>query len=250
MSTLALRETGTDLAFEQHGDGVPVVFLHGLTFDRTTWRPIIDRLGDGVRSIAIDLPGHGATGGGPCSLDEMAARVRALVDGLGVERPVVVGHSMSGGIATVYAAAHPARGAVIVDSAPDIRPFVELVQRLESALPWCSATGTKRSAPRPPSCRPGSIASSPPSTCRSCTSSAMSSRSMTVANSRPACRLHRSRSGPTAGISCTLRSPIALPHAFAASSRCAARSGRRSKLAKPSSAIPMSQTSTTSTCER
>jgi pimeloyl-ACP methyl ester carboxylesterase len=135
MSTVAFRGTGTDLAFEQHGDGVPVVFLHGLTFDRTTWRPIIDQLGAGVRSIAIDLPGHGATGGrASCSLDEVAARVRALVDGLGVERPVVVGHSMSGGIATVYAAAHPARGAVIVDSSPDMRPFVELVQRLESAL--------------------------------------------------------------------------------------------------------------------
>jgi pimeloyl-ACP methyl ester carboxylesterase len=134
MSSIAVRETNAALAFEEHGAGVPVVFLHGLTFDRGTWRPIIDRLGVGVHSIAVDLPGHGATGGAPCDLDDVAGRLRALVDQLGVERPVVVGHSMSGGVAAIYAAAHPVRGAVIVDNSLDIRPFVELVQRLEAAL--------------------------------------------------------------------------------------------------------------------
>jgi pimeloyl-ACP methyl ester carboxylesterase len=134
MSTLAVRRADTDLAFEHDGDGIPVVFLHGLTFDRTTWLPIIDRLGPGVHSIAIDLPGHGATGGAPCDIEEVAARVRALVDQLGVERPVVVGHSMSGAIATIYAAAYPARGAAIVDNSPDVRPIAGLVQSLEGAL--------------------------------------------------------------------------------------------------------------------
>ena len=59
------RTASGGLAYEMHGDGIPVVFLHGLTFDRTTWRPIIERLGDGVRSIAVDLPGHGDTAGEP-----------------------------------------------------------------------------------------------------------------------------------------------------------------------------------------
>ena len=62
------RSTSDGLAYEQHGDGVPVVFLHGLTFDRTAWRPIIQRLGQEVCSIAFDLPGHGVTGGAPCTL--------------------------------------------------------------------------------------------------------------------------------------------------------------------------------------
>jgi pimeloyl-ACP methyl ester carboxylesterase len=52
---------------------MPVVFLHGLTFDRTTWRPIIERLGEGVCSVALDLPGHGETADEPCSLHEAAA---------------------------------------------------------------------------------------------------------------------------------------------------------------------------------
>ena len=39
-----------------------------LTFDRTTWAPIIQGLGTDVRTVAIDLPGHGETGGSPSSL--------------------------------------------------------------------------------------------------------------------------------------------------------------------------------------
>src|SRR5437016_4952924 len=66
---------GEPLAYETHGDGVPVVFLHGLTFDRRTWRPIIARLGAGVRSIAIDLPGHGASPGPACELEQLAGRI-------------------------------------------------------------------------------------------------------------------------------------------------------------------------------
>jgi pimeloyl-ACP methyl ester carboxylesterase len=134
MATITEAVQSADLAFEQRGAGVPVVFLHGLTFNRTTWQPIVDRLGDSVHSIAVDLPAHGTTGGPPCGLDGVVRRVRALVDNLGVERPLLVGHSMSGAIASLYATEHPARGAVIIDNSPDIRPFAELVQRLEGAL--------------------------------------------------------------------------------------------------------------------
>ncbi len=38
------------LAYEVEGAGTPVVFLHGLTFDRRTWRPIVERLGGSVPS--------------------------------------------------------------------------------------------------------------------------------------------------------------------------------------------------------
>jgi len=67
-------------------------------------------------------------------LARLAALLRDQLDALGVERPVVVGHSMSGGLAMVYAARHPVRGVVTVDSPPDVRPFAALVRRLEAAL--------------------------------------------------------------------------------------------------------------------
>ena len=87
-----------------------------------------------VRSIAIDLPAHGESGGAPAPLDEVAAQVHELLGSLAVDRPVVVGHSMSGGLASLYATAYPTRGVVAVDNGPDIRPFAQLVQRLEPAL--------------------------------------------------------------------------------------------------------------------
>jgi pimeloyl-ACP methyl ester carboxylesterase len=61
MATATDLEAG--LAYDIEGSGTPVVFLHGLTFDRRTWRPIIDRLDGAVTSIAIDLPAHGDSGG-------------------------------------------------------------------------------------------------------------------------------------------------------------------------------------------
>ena len=122
------------LTYESHGTGTPVVLLHGLTFDRTSWRPIVQRLGDDLRTIAIDLPAHGESGGSPCTLDDLAAQVHDLMEQLGVERPIVVGHSMSGGVAMLYAAAYPSRGAVVVDQPFDIRPFARFARQLEPAL--------------------------------------------------------------------------------------------------------------------
>src|ERR1700739_2236884 len=118
--------TATDLqaglAYDIEGTGTPVVFLHGLTFDRRTWRPVIDRLDGAVTSIAIDLPAHGGRGGDPAPLGTRGRRVPRLVEALGVERPVVVGHSMAAGIAGLYASAHPARGIVLVDQATEVLP--------------------------------------------------------------------------------------------------------------------------------
>jgi pimeloyl-ACP methyl ester carboxylesterase len=130
----AATESVTGLAYDDEGAGPAVVFLHGLTFDRRSWAPIIERLDGCVRSIAIDLPAHGDSGGAPTSLDEVVAQVHQLAGSLAVDRPILVGHSMSGGLASLYASARPSRGVVSIDNGPDIRPFAQLVQQLEPAL--------------------------------------------------------------------------------------------------------------------
>jgi pimeloyl-ACP methyl ester carboxylesterase len=124
----------TRLAFDDEGAGTPVVFFHGLTFDRRSWRPVVERLGGSVRSVAVDLPAHGESGGAPAPLEQVAAQVHELLSSLAVERPIVVGHSMMSGLAAMYALSHATRGVVMVDNGPDIRPFAELVHRLEPAL--------------------------------------------------------------------------------------------------------------------
>ena len=122
------------LAFERRGTGVPVVLLPGLTFDRRSWRPIVERLGEDVCTIAIDLPAHGASPGPPCDLEAVAAQLHRLLESLDIADPIVVGHSGSGGVAMIYAASYPVRGAVAVDAAMDVRPFAQLVQSLAPEL--------------------------------------------------------------------------------------------------------------------
>jgi pimeloyl-ACP methyl ester carboxylesterase len=122
------------LAYETQGSGPPLVLLHGLTFDRTSWHPVIERLGGRFRTVALDLPGHGQSPGGPMTMDHLTDVVHRTLRTLDVDRPIVVGHSMFGALALTYAAAHPVRGAVIVDNSLDIRPFARLVRQLEPAL--------------------------------------------------------------------------------------------------------------------
>jgi pimeloyl-ACP methyl ester carboxylesterase len=116
------------------GAGCPLLFIHGLTFDRSTWEPIIDQLADRFTCVAVDLPGHGGSDGPPRVLDDVALAIHHLLGELGVEPPVVVGHSAGGALAAIYAAHHPARGLVLVDQAPYVRPFAAMLHQLEPAL--------------------------------------------------------------------------------------------------------------------
>lgn len=122
------------LAYDDRGAGTPVVLLHGLTFDRNTWTPIVERLGNDIRTVAVDLPGHGETGGSSGSLWDVAALVHDIVTELGIARPIIVGHSISGAIASIYGASYPALGIVNVDQPLEIRPFARMVQGLWPAL--------------------------------------------------------------------------------------------------------------------
>lgn len=132
MATATDLETG--LAYDIGGTGTPVVFLHGLTFDRRTWRPITGQLDGSVTSIAIDLPAHGDSGGEPAPLENITEQIRRLLQTLHVERPVVVGHSMAAAVAGLYASAHPARGIVLVDQATEVLPFAQMLHQIAPML--------------------------------------------------------------------------------------------------------------------
>lgn len=86
------------LHFEDRGKGLPVVLLHGFPFDHHIWDSQIDALSDSFRIIAPDLRGHGQSPAprGVYDMDTMAADVTALLDDLGIEQAVWVGHSMGG----------------------------------------------------------------------------------------------------------------------------------------------------------
>ena len=99
-----------------------VVFVHGLGGGLEHWAPQLRAVGDGLRAIAFDLPGHGGSdpkSGGP--LDLLAASLGAVLDSLGVRRVVVVAHSLGALAALRYAATHRDRvaGMLLVDPTGD-----------------------------------------------------------------------------------------------------------------------------------
>ena len=116
------------------GDLPAIVFIHGMTFSRQTWDPIVDRLKDRFRCLAVDLPGHGASTGSGADPQAVVARIHATLVANAVVRPVVVGHSAGALHATAYAAAHDTRGVVNVDQPLRVGPFAGFVQHLAPAL--------------------------------------------------------------------------------------------------------------------
>lgn len=100
----------TRFGYDDAGDGLPVVFLHGFPHDRTLWSAQRRALSPQVRTIVPDLRGFGdTTADGPYSLDQSADDVMALLDTLGVERVVVCGLSMGGYLAMALWRRYPRR---------------------------------------------------------------------------------------------------------------------------------------------
>ena len=102
---------GNRIRYVERGEGRPIVFVHGLGAQLHHFTgPIFDRFGPGYRLIALDRPGsgystrvRGATG----ALSEQAAVIRRFVEELGLEKPLIVGHSFGGAIALALAVEHP-----------------------------------------------------------------------------------------------------------------------------------------------
>jgi pimeloyl-ACP methyl ester carboxylesterase len=94
----------------------PLVFLHGLSFDRAMWAPVLERLDPERRVVAFDLPGHGESVELPSyRLDAVGERIHDALEEAGVAEPVLVGHSVSGVVVSIYAAQYPTSGVVAVD---------------------------------------------------------------------------------------------------------------------------------------
>lgn len=103
---------------ERPGRGVPVLLLHGLPGTAEDWNAVTALL-PGRRTIAIDRPGFGYSGGGYVPAARQLSTLAALMDRLGIPRAVVVGHSYGGTLALDFAERHPRRvaGLVLVDAA-------------------------------------------------------------------------------------------------------------------------------------
>lgn len=91
---------GLEIAYDDAGAGIPVLFLHGWPHDRTLWAGEVSGLPTHARCIAPDLRGFGNSSvSAPYSMDQYADDLAALLAQLGIERAVICGLSMGGYIA-------------------------------------------------------------------------------------------------------------------------------------------------------
>ncbi|MBK5287196.1 MAG: alpha/beta fold hydrolase [Acidimicrobiia bacterium] len=127
---------GATIAFADGGEGRDLVLVHGITESRHAWDPVIDALESRWRVVNVDMRGHGESERrAPYDAVTMAADLAAVVTGLGLDEPLVVGHSMGGVIVSAYAGlGHPARGVVNIDQAMALGGFKAALEPLVPML--------------------------------------------------------------------------------------------------------------------
>lgn len=120
--TVHLRDSGPR-------DAPVLLLLHGSNASLHTWEPWAQALSDEYRIIRFDQPGHGLTGPhveGRYAAADFVDTVDRVADALDLDRFVLGGNSMGGGIALRYAIAHGERldGLLLVDASgmPEARP--------------------------------------------------------------------------------------------------------------------------------
>jgi pimeloyl-ACP methyl ester carboxylesterase len=107
---------------EGRADGQTALLLHGVGGDLDVWSGWVAELGDRYRIVSIDLPGHGLTRAPPGyepSIPGFAGVVEEFAGAAGLSRFALVGNSMGGNVAWIYALEHPERldALVLVDAA-------------------------------------------------------------------------------------------------------------------------------------
>ena len=129
--SLEVEVAGGRLATYRFGDAEPCALaVHGITSTSRAWVAVARRLEGKCSLVAVDLRGRGRSNGlpGAYGVTAYVEDLLAVLDAYGVERGLVVGHSLGGYIVARLAADHPERvaGAVLVDGGLTI-PGVEAV---------------------------------------------------------------------------------------------------------------------------
>lgn len=129
------------LMVDDDGSGdLPVLFVHSLCGNSTYWSAQLEHLRHTRQAVAFDLRGHGrsqAPADNDYSLDSLATDIDAVVDCIGLDRFVLVGHSIGGSVALHYAGLRPQRvaGLLLLDATADVRQLpLELKRKFITAL--------------------------------------------------------------------------------------------------------------------
>jgi pimeloyl-ACP methyl ester carboxylesterase len=120
----------TEIAYDDVGSGLPVVFLHAFPLNRTMWDPQVGALVAECRCIAVDMRGFGDSAlAPPHHVDRYADDVAGVLDALKIEQAVIVGLSLGGYVAFAFWRRHQARVRALVLA--DTRAAADTVENVE-----------------------------------------------------------------------------------------------------------------------
>ncbi|MDO5697238.1 MAG: alpha/beta hydrolase [Dermatophilus congolensis] len=115
---------GGHLAVVDHGgDGHDVLLVHSVCHSSAVWEPVAQVLATDAHVVALDMRGHGQSTAETTEIAQIPADIAHVIETLGLDRPVLVGHDVAGGFVTAVAAARPdlVGGVVVIDS-PVVEP--------------------------------------------------------------------------------------------------------------------------------
>jgi 3-oxoadipate enol-lactonase len=104
-----MNVNGISLAYLRSGQGLPLVLVHGFPLDHTCWELLSPKLESTFDVLMPDLRGFGLSDvpEGDCTIQQMADDLSALLNGLNIQKTIIVGHSMGGYVALAFAHAYP-----------------------------------------------------------------------------------------------------------------------------------------------
>src|ERR1041384_1265473 len=132
-------DDGVKLHYKSLGFGTTaVVFVHGWSCDLTFWRAQVPAVDGRVRAIFLDLPGFGRSDRTDVAytMDYFAGAVEAVLRAAGVERAVLVGHSMGAQVVRQYYRRYRARVVALVVGGALRTPFGDSSQTARFVAEW------------------------------------------------------------------------------------------------------------------
>lgn len=136
---------GIKLHVAEQGQGRPLLLIHGLGAQlRSFGQAMVDDLATDHRVIRIDRPGSGYSPPLPSRsqrLTDQADAVAALIDHLGLDRPILVGHSLGGALSLQIAERHPEKVGGLALIAPATQPVTSVPEVFRGLMVPLSLAG-------------------------------------------------------------------------------------------------------------
>ncbi len=124
------------LHYEEFGEGTPLILIHGACENSSFWKAQIEVLQKRNYLVLIDLPGHGQSArlGEEVSIPTYSMILREVIQGLDLNSPFLLGHSMGGAIAMTVAVEAPKLigGLVLANTGAKLGVLSEILAGLET----------------------------------------------------------------------------------------------------------------------